>query len=110
MDLDDTIRRLQAYEKAGAKVVYSPGITSLDDLSRVTAELSAPFNVLGVLMPQATLTDFQNAGAKRVSIGGALTYAAMKPVIDMSEAMLERGDFSWVSQMASGKRIGELLG
>lgn len=109
-DLDDTIRRLQAFEMAGASVLYAPGIRTLDDLAHVTAELTAPFNVLGVRIPGATLADFQEAGAKRVSIGGALTYAAMKPVLEAGKAMLEHGDFGWVSNIASGRVIAELLG
>ena len=108
-DLDDTIQRLQAYEAAGANVLYAPGIGSLEDLSKVTAEVNAPVNVLGVLIPGASLADFQDAGAQRVSIGGALTYVAMNPVIACSRAMLDDGDFSWVSQMASGREINELL-
>ena len=71
--------------------------------------MNKPFNVLGVMMPNATLTDFEQAGAKRVSIGGALTYAAAKPIIEFGEAMINDGTFNWTSEMASGKRIGELF-
>ena len=108
-DLDEVITRLQAYEAAGADVLYAPGVVSLDDLRTITNELNKPFNMLGVTIPTATLTDFQAAGAQRVSIGGALTYAAAKPIIDFGEAMLNEGSFAWTAQMASGKRIGELF-
>ena len=108
-DLDDTIRRLQAYEKAGADVLYAPGLQTLDQVAQVSREVSKPLNVLGVLIPGATLAELQDAGAQRVSIGGALTYAAMKPVLDFGQAMAERGDFSWVREMASGKALAELL-
>ncbi len=108
-DLDEVITRLKAFEAAGADVVYAPGIASLDDLRIVTHALEKPFNMLGVRIPDATLADFQEAGAQRVSIGGALTYAAAKPIIDFGEAMLNEGSFTWTAQMASGKRIGELF-
>ncbi len=108
-DLDEVIRRLQAFSAAGADVLYAPGISSLDDLKTVTAELDKPFNVLGVFMPGATLDEFAAAGAKRVSIGGALTYASVKPIIEFSEQMLKDGTFNWTAQMASGARIAELL-
>jgi len=108
-DLDDTIKRLKAYEAAGADVLYAPGIMSLEDLKTVTAAIDKPFNVLGVMMPQASLADFQAAGATRVSIGNAMTSAALKPLIDYGSAMMENGDFSWVANTASGQSIQELL-
>ncbi len=108
-DLDDTIRRLKAFEAAGADVLFAPGIASLDVLRTVTGELERPFNVLGVLIPSAKLDDLAAAGAKRVSIGNALTFAALKPVLDFGKAMIETGDLSWVAQMASGREIYKLL-
>ncbi len=108
-DLDEVIGRLQAYSAAGADVLYSPGVGSLDDLKTITDELDKPFNMLGVTVPGATLADFEQAGAQRVSIGGALTYVAAKPIIDFGEAMLNEGSFAWVSEMASGQRIAELF-
>jgi 2-methylisocitrate lyase-like PEP mutase family enzyme len=108
-DLEEVIGRLKAFESVGADVVYAPGITSLEDLKTVTRELNQPFNVLGVLIPGATLADFQAAGAKRVSIGGALTWAAAKPIIEFGEQMLNDGSFAWTAQMASGRRIHELM-
>ena len=108
-DLDEVITRLKAYEAAGADVLYAPGVASLDDLRTITAELNKPFNMLGVTLPSATLADFQAAGAQRVSIGGALTYAAAKPIIEFGEAMVKDGTFAWTAEMASGKRISELF-
>ena len=108
-DRDDTIARLQAFEAAGADVLYAPGITSLDDLATVTGAVSKPFNVLGVMIPGATLADFAAAGAKRVSVGSALTWAALKPVLDAGRAMIDEGDFSWISALASGRDIAALM-
>ena len=108
-DLDQVITRLQAYGAAGADVLYAPGVTSLDDLRTITSELDKPFNMLGVTIPGATLAEFQAAGAQRVSIGGALTYAAARPVIEFGEAMINEGSFDWTAQRASGRRISELF-
>ena len=53
--------------------------------------------MLGVTIPDATLADFQAAGAQRVSIGGALTYAAAQPIIEFGTLMLDQGSFAWTS-------------
>jgi len=108
-DLEDTVQRLQAYRAAGADVLYAPGIRSLEDLKTVTQALDGPFNVLGVFMPGASLQDFAAAGAKRVSVGGALTWAAVKPLLDAGREMLERGTFSWLQATASGAEVSRLL-
>lgn len=108
-DLDDTIKRLQAYEAAGANVLYAPGLKSLDDLRQVTQAVSKPFNVLGVFFRDATVNDFTEAGAKRISIGGALTWACIKPLLDAGKEMLEQGSFSWTKNLASSAEIKQLL-
>ena len=108
-DLDVVIERLQAYQAAGADVLFAPGLSSLDDLETVTSVIDSPFNVLGVMIPGATLADLERAGAKRVSIGGALTFAAAKPTLEFGEAMLKDGSFSWVAEMAPYQRVMELM-
>ncbi len=108
-NLDEVITRLQAYERAGADVLYAPGIRSLDDLRTVTRELNKPFNMLGVTIPDATLADFHAAGAQRVSIGGALTYASVKPIIEFGQAMINKGTFNWTREIASSQQIRELF-
>lgn len=108
-DLDEVIKRLQAYAAAGADVLFAPGIGSLEDLGRVTGELDKPFNVLGVMIPGATLADFEAAGAQRVSIGSSLSFVATQAVIDSCESMLNAGSFEWVANMASYPRIMELM-
>lgn len=108
-DLDDTVKRLRAYEQAGANVLYAPGIGSLDDLRSVTSELKQPFNVLSVFIPTATANDLIQAGATRISLGGALAWACIKPLLDAGREMLEQGSFNWTAQMAKGREIKELL-
>jgi len=108
-DLDEAIKRLQAFEAAGADVLYAPLIASLEDVRTVTREVGKPLNVLGVI-DGATLADYQKAGARRVSIGGKLAFAAAKPAIELGQAMQRDGSFDWAGKIAPYDRITELLG
>lgn len=108
-DLDDTIRRLQAFEKAGANVLYAPGIKSLDQLQQTTDALNKPFNVLSAFFKNVSVDEFSAAGAKRISLGGALTWATIRPLLDASKEMLERGTFNWSNHLVSGSEIRILL-
>jgi 2-methylisocitrate lyase-like PEP mutase family enzyme len=90
-DLDDTIARLQAYEAAGADVLYAPGLRTVDQVRAVCDALSKPVNVLA--RPDLPFAVLAEAGAQRVSVGGALTWVALKAAADAAEAMRD-GDFS----------------
>ncbi|MDA1075571.1 MAG: isocitrate lyase/phosphoenolpyruvate mutase family protein [Proteobacteria bacterium] len=109
-DLDDTISRLKSFEAAGADVVYAPGIKSLDQLRGVTAELKTPFNVLAPFFRGVSVDQLAAAGAKRISVGGALNWAAVNPVLIAGEEMLNQGTFGWLDSMAPRSRLAELLG
>jgi 2-methylisocitrate lyase-like PEP mutase family enzyme len=109
-DLDGVVDRMQAFSKAGAHVLYAPGVRSLDDLKQVTAAVDKPFNVLAPFLPDATVADFAAAGARRISLGGALTWAALAPVIAAGREMTERGSFTWMAGAASGREIAKLMG
>ena len=108
-DLDAAIKRLQAFEAAGADVLFAPGVGTIDDLKTVTGAISKPFNVLGIMLPGATLADMQAAGAQRVSIGGSLPFVGTKPIIESCEAMMNEGTFNWVSDMASPGSVMALM-
>ncbi|HET9061780.1 MAG TPA: isocitrate lyase/phosphoenolpyruvate mutase family protein [Candidatus Binatia bacterium] len=108
-DLDDTIRRLKAYEVAGADVLYAPAIKSLDVLRQVTAELRKPFNALAVFFPGATIDELAAAGAKRISVGSGLAWASLSPLIKAGKEMLERGTFAWTTDMVAGADLRRLL-
>ena len=103
-DLDDTIARLQAYERAGADVLYAPGLKAVDQIRAVCDAVSRPVNVLAV--PSLTLAELAEAGAQRVSVGGALTWVAVRAAADAAEAM-RAGDFS---ALAARVPVGEWLG
>jgi 2-methylisocitrate lyase-like PEP mutase family enzyme len=91
-NLDDTIARLQAYERAGADVLYAPGLRSTDEIRAVAEATSKPINVLAV--PSLTFGDIAAAGAQRVSVGGALTWTAANALVAAAEAIRDQGDFS----------------
>jgi 2-methylisocitrate lyase-like PEP mutase family enzyme len=91
-DLDDTIARLQAFERAGADVLYAPGLRTVDEISRVCSAVSKPVNVLAY--PKLSLKAIFAAGAQRVSVGGALTWVAVKAMSDAARVVLESGDLS----------------
>ena len=109
-DLDDTIRRLQAFEKAGADVLYAPGLTTLDQVRAVTGAVGKPVNVLAPPLKGVTLAQLAEAGAKRISIGGALARAAMAALLRAGREMRDQGSFGWTSDLAPGADIKKLLG
>ena len=91
-DLEDTIARLQAFEQAGADVLYAPGIKTTDEIRAACEAVSKPVNVLS--MRNLSFEEMAGAGAQRISVGGALTWAAVAAAADAARAILERGDFS----------------
>jgi len=91
-DLEDTIARLRAYEAAGADVLYAPGLTSSEEIRAVCEAVSKPVNVLA--LPGMTFAEIAEAGAQRVSVGGALTWVAVDAMAAVATSIRERGDFS----------------
>jgi 2-methylisocitrate lyase-like PEP mutase family enzyme len=91
-ELEDTIARLQAFEQAGADVLYAPGLRSAEEIEAVCQAVSKPVNVLA--RPGLTLTEIVAAGAQRVSVGGALTWVAAGALADAATAIRDHGDFS----------------
>jgi 2-methylisocitrate lyase-like PEP mutase family enzyme len=91
-DLDDTIARLQAYEGAGADVLYAPGLRSTDEIRVVCDAVTKPVNVLA--RPDLSMREIVAAGARRVSVGGALAWTAVAAMAAAAERMRDDGDFS----------------
>jgi 2-methylisocitrate lyase-like PEP mutase family enzyme len=91
-DLDDTVKRLQAFEAAGADVLYAPGLRTTEEIRAVCSAVSKPVNVLAVR--ELSLAELVAAGAQRVSVGGSLTWAAVTGMRAAAEAIRDRGDFS----------------
>jgi 2-methylisocitrate lyase-like PEP mutase family enzyme len=94
-DLDDTVARLRAFEAAGADVLYAPGLASLKQIRIVCAAVARPVNVLA--RPNLSFAELAEAGAQRVSVGGALTWVAVGAMVEAARAIRERGDFSALS-------------
>jgi 2-methylisocitrate lyase-like PEP mutase family enzyme len=103
-DLDDTIARLQAYERAGADVLYAPGLTTVEQIGAVCDAVAKPVNVLA--RPNLTFAEITSAGAQRVSVGGALTWVAAAGLISAAERIRDDGDFS---ALDAGVKIDEWL-
>jgi 2-methylisocitrate lyase-like PEP mutase family enzyme len=91
-NLEDTIERLQAYEQAGADVLYAPGLRSADEISAVCSAVAKPVNVLA--LPTLSLAEIVEAGARRVSVGGALTWVAARALADAAVAIRDDGDLA----------------
>jgi 2-methylisocitrate lyase-like PEP mutase family enzyme len=91
-DLSDTIVRLQAFEEAGADVLYAPGLETTQEIRAVCEAVSKPVNVLA--LPGLTLAGIVDAGAQRVSVGGALTWIAIDAMGAAATAIRDSGDLS----------------
>ena len=90
-DLDDTIARLQAYEAAGADVLFAPGLRRADEVRTVCSSVARPVNVLG--HAGLSFAEIADAGGQRVSVGGALTWVAVAAAAEAAERLRD-GDFS----------------
>src|SRR5690606_27210528 len=92
-DIDDTIKRLQAFEKAGADVLYAPGLTDIETVRLICASVTRPVNVLAV--PDLSVAALSDAGAKRISVGSKLTNYAFGMLEKVSREMLDEGTFGF---------------
>jgi 2-methylisocitrate lyase-like PEP mutase family enzyme len=110
LDLDDTIKRLQAFEKAGADVLYAPGLRDLATIRTVTAAVSRPVNVvMSAADPALTLAQLAEAGVKRVSVGGALSRLALAAFLDGAREMRDRGGFTWVRRAVPSQELKRIF-
>ena len=109
-DMDDTIRRLQAFERAGADVLYAPGIRTLEEIRTVCASVGKPVNVvMSAADPTLTVDQLAAAGVKRISVGGALTRLALGAVMKAAQEMKEQGSFRWLASALPGAELKRLL-
>jgi 2-methylisocitrate lyase-like PEP mutase family enzyme len=91
-DLDDTIARLQAYEAAGADVLYAPALRTTDQIKAVADATGKPINVLA--RPKLSMKELADAGAQRISVGASLTWVAVSAMARVAEQVRDDGDFS----------------
>jgi 2-methylisocitrate lyase-like PEP mutase family enzyme len=102
-DLADTITRLQAYQDAGADVLYAPGLRSLADIEQVTAALVRPVNVLAT-SGVPPVSELAAAGVSRISVGGAFAFAALGALIDAATELRDRGTYGYVENSANARQ------
>lgn len=110
-NLSETITRLQAYQDAGADVLYAPGLSKIDDVVTLVRSVDRPVNVLaGMQGIHFTLAELSAAGVKRVSVGGALSRVALAAMIRAGREMREHGTFTFVDEPIASREIGDLIG
>lgn len=99
LDIDDTIKRLQAFEKAGADVLFAPGLKDLKTIKLVCSALTKPVNVVVETLDHSiNLQTLTEVGVKRISIGSKLALTAYGAMINAAKEIMEQGDFSVLSQ------------
>lgn len=106
-DLDDTIRRLQAFEAAGADVLYAPGITDIGMVRTICSALTRPVNVLA--MPTLTVAALSEAGARRISLGSKLATYAYGMMKNAAHEILGEGTFRFAESGMAFSRLQELF-
>jgi len=109
-DLRDTIQRLQAYQDAGADVLYAPGLTSEDDIATLIRSVDRPVNVLmGIPGASLNLAALSAIGVRRVSVGSALARTALSAFLRAAREMREHGTFTFAEEAASGREIAAMF-
>jgi len=109
-DLTDTIRRLQAYQDAGADVLYAPGLATRDDIAAVVRSVDRPVNVvMGLQGVRLNLAELSAIGVKRVSVGSALSRAALGAFLRAAREMREHGTFAFADEAVSYGEISALF-
>jgi 2-methylisocitrate lyase-like PEP mutase family enzyme len=100
-DLADTIARLQAFQAAGADVLYAPGLSRLQDIRQLVASVERPVNVLA--LPNApTVAELADAGVARISVGGAFAFAALGAVVEAARELREQGTYGFWKLAGAG--------
>ena len=98
-DLDDTIRRLQAFERAGADVLFAPGLPDLASVRAVCAAVSKPFNFMaGIKGKSFTVAELEAAGVRRISLATSLYRAAVSGLLEAAREVKDRGTFGYLDR------------
>jgi 2-methylisocitrate lyase-like PEP mutase family enzyme len=110
-DLDDTLRRLQAFQEAGAEVLYAPGLRSRDDIATLVRSVERPVNVvMGLQGVTLRLPELAELGVKRVSLGSALSRAALGAFLRAAREIKEQGTFTFADEAAPFAEINDMFG
>jgi 2-methylisocitrate lyase-like PEP mutase family enzyme len=110
-NLSDTIARLQAFQEAGADVLYAPGLATRQDIASLVSSVDRPVNVLmGLRGVQLTLAELQAIGVRRVSVGSSLARTALASFLSAAREMREHGTFTFAAQAANPAEISKIFG
>jgi len=110
-DLDDTLKRLLAYEKAGADVLFAPGLPNLAAVREVCLSVSKPVNfVVGAKGRSFSVAELAQAGVKRISFGGSLHRAAMTGLLRAAEAAIADGTFGYIETTLTSADFSRFIG
>jgi 2-methylisocitrate lyase-like PEP mutase family enzyme len=108
--LDDTIKRLQAFEKAGADVLFAPGLPDLQSVRTVCAAISKPFNfMVGIKGKSFTVADLTAAGVKRISLASSLYRAAMTGLLEAAREVNAKGTFGYLDHSLSTPELNNFM-
>jgi 2-methylisocitrate lyase-like PEP mutase family enzyme len=107
-DLDDTIRRLQAYQQAGADVLYAPGLRDKEEIAAVVQSVDRPVNVLATPDMNLSVSALSKLGVRRISVGSALSRAALGAFLRAAEEM-QHGTFAFAADAPSHTHLNELF-
>jgi 2-methylisocitrate lyase-like PEP mutase family enzyme len=102
-DLAFVIGRLQAYQEAGADVLFAPGVTALDDVRTLVASVDRPVNVLA-FPDSPPVAELAEAGVARISVGGAFAYAALAAVVDAARELQDHGTYGYWTAVAAVRK------
>ena len=104
-ELKDTIERLQAYQEAGADVLYAPGLTTREEIAEVVRSVDRPVNVLaGIADMRLSVAELSQLGVKRISTGSALARASLGALLLSAREMAQHGTFGFVDSAAANSR------
>jgi 2-methylisocitrate lyase-like PEP mutase family enzyme len=101
-DLADTVTRLQAYQEAGADVLFAPGVVDADGIRTIVSSVDRPVNVLA-LPGCPPVEELALAGVARVSVGGAFAYAALAALLDAATELRDQGTYGWWPQIGTAR-------
>ena len=110
-NLRDTITRLQAYQDAGADVLYAPGLATKEDIVSVVSSVDRPVNVvMGLRGVQLSVAELAEIGVRRISVGSALARTALGAFLNAAQEMRDRGTFAFAAQSANPAEISKIFG
>jgi 2-methylisocitrate lyase-like PEP mutase family enzyme len=109
-DLEDTIRRLQAFEAAGADVLMAPGLPDLESVRKVCQSLTKPFSfMVGIPGKSFTVAELEAAGVRRISLATSLYRIAMSGLVDAAKEIRDKGTFSYLDRMVPGREFARFM-